>query len=219
MGTAELTGDHSLTIHSHFITYGHAASEVVTALIREETETLWNEPAAIIDIKGKKRLVIFRITAACRPDITQQEIIENTDPRHNYFRIEEFSKDNISFVDGIGSNTGYFQLDNLYSGSTTAAHEYGHTLGLRHPADTDLRGKGVPGIMYPRGTYVDPAFQYNPQATAGDSHNGGTMHPRFRRVKTDDILQLRLHRLDFAGGLATIGDFTSIWHPNHSDIA
>ncbi|MET0391975.1 MAG: peptidase M10 [Chitinophagaceae bacterium] len=219
MGIAELSGDHSLTIYSHFITYGHAADPAVTALIRDETETLWNEPAAVMDVKEKKRLVIFRITAECLPAITEVEILENTDPRNNYFRIEEFSKDNISFVDGIGCNTGYFQLDNLYSGSTTAAHEYGHTLGLRHPADTDLRGKGVPGIMYPRGTLVDPAFQYNPQAHAGDSSNGGTLHPRFRRVKPEDILQLRLHRLDFAGRVAMIGDFTSIWHPDHKNIA
>ena len=82
-------------------------------------------------------------------------------PRNNFFRIEEFATGNISFTDGIGSNSGYFKLENLYKGSTTAAHEYGHTIGLEHPVILDIRGKGQPGIMYPRGTLVDPQFQYD----------------------------------------------------------
>lgn len=218
MGSAELTDNHSLVIHSHIITYGDAADPAVTALIRDETETRWNEPAAVIAIKGEKRLVVFRITASCRPGISQQEIMENTDPRNNYFRIEQFARGNISFVDGIGCNTGYFLLDNLYEGSTTAAHEYGHTLGLSHPPDTDLRGKGIPGIMYPRGTLVDPVFQYNPAARAGDSSNGGTMHPKYRRVKANDIGQLRLHKLHFKNRKAVAGAFSGIWHPSHRHI-
>lgn len=218
MGIAEITGDHSLSIYSHIITYGHAADAAVTALIRTETEILWNEPAAIVPIHGKQRLVVFCITAECRPEITQQEIMENTDPRNNYFRIETFAHGNISFVDGVPSNTGYFLLDNLYAGSTTAAHEYGHTLGLPHPHDMDLRGKGRPGIMYPRGTVVDPEFQYNPQARAGDGSKGGTMHPQHRRVTPEDIGNLKLHKLDLEEGKAIVGGFTSIWHPDHREV-
>jgi hypothetical protein len=123
---------------------------------------------------------------------------------------------NISFVDGLGCNTGYFQKDNLYKGSTTAAHEYGHTLGLRHPEYLDIRGQGTPGIMYPRGTIVDAAYQYNPAAQAGDSSNGGTMHPKFRRVSLEDIQLLRLHRASFRAGKAMIGDFSSVWHSDHA---
>lgn len=216
MGSAELTDKHLLTIHSHIITYGNAADDVVTALIRTEIEDMWNEPEAVIAVKGKRRMVVFCITASYRPDILPEEIMANTDPRNNYFRIEEFARGNISFVDGLGCNTGYFQLNNLYKGSTTAAHEYGHTLGLDHPANIDLRGKGVPGIMYPRGTLVDPSFQYNPQAKAGT--NGGTMHPQYRKVKTRDIEQLRLHKLDFENRKAVAGEFTSIWHPSHRDM-
>ena len=153
------------------------------------------------------------------PQITATEIYENVNPRNNYFRIEEFAHGNISFVDGLGCNTGYFKLDNLYKGSTTAAHEYGHTLGLHHPTDLDIRGKGKPGIMYPRGTLVDAPYQYNPAADAGDSTNGGTMHPMHRRVRQEDIDLLKLHKLDFDNGKAIIGEFTSVWHPNHADIS
>jgi hypothetical protein len=217
MGSAELDDIHDkLLIHSHIITYGNAADELITELMRDEIETMWNEPKGIISLNNKEILIEFVITAAHRPEISQEEIIENTDPRNNYFRIEAFSSTNISFVDGLGCNSGYFQLDNLYKGSTTAAHEYGHTLGLDHPADLDFRGKMVPGIMYPRGTLVDAQFQYNPNGKAGDSSNGGTMHPKYRKVRTEDIALLKLHKLDFRNNKAIVGEFTSIWHADHA---
>jgi hypothetical protein len=214
MGSAELDSIHDkLIIYSHIITYGNAADPVITEMIRDEIETLWNEPEAVIFIDDKGILLNFVITAACQPGIAPEEILGNTDPRNNYFRIEEFASGNISFVDGVGSNTGYFKRDNLYKGSTTAAHEYGHTLGLDHPHNIDLRGKGIPGIMFPRGTLVDPQYQYNPAGRAGDSNNGGTMHPQYRKVLVPDIEKLKLHRLDFENGRAVVGDFSSIWHP------
>jgi hypothetical protein len=83
------------------------------------------------------------------PQLADIDIYQNLDPRNNYFRLEEFVRGNISFVDGLGCNSGYFKMENLYKGSTTAAHEYGHTLGPRSSRRPDLRGKGVPGIMYP----------------------------------------------------------------------
>ena len=218
MGTVEIQSHHVL-IHSHIITYGNAANDVVTETIREEIEWMWNEPGVSMAIDKTNFPLIFKITAAYQPGITALNIYENTDPRNNYFRIEEFVHGNISFVDGLGCNSGYFKLENLYKGSTTAAHEYGHTLGLEHPLDIDLRGKGVPGIMYPRGTLVDPIFQYNPAARTGDGMNGGTMHPMHRRVKKDDIDLLKLQRLRFQNGKSVIGEFTSVWHPDHADIS
>jgi hypothetical protein len=115
----------------------------------------------------------------------------------------------------LGCNCGYFKLENLYLGSTTAAHEYVHTVGLDHPDDLDLRGKSVPGIMYPRGTLVDPQYQYEPDKPAGVK--GGTMHPRFRKVLQDDIEKLKLPWLNFEKGIAVLGEFTNVWHNDHSD--
>lgn len=212
MGSVERSENEWL-ISSHIITYGAAADIQLTTLIREEIEDMWNEPVAGIQIAGKLVSVRFVITASCQPDITDIDILQNTDPRNNYFRIEDYAKDNISFVDGVGCNTGYFLLENLYKGSTTAAHEYGHTIGLDHPHDLDLRGKGQPGIMYPRGTWVDPEFQYDPSKPAGAK--GGTLHPAYRKVTVTDIRNLKLHRLSFTGNNAILGDFTSIWHPDH----
>jgi hypothetical protein len=212
MGEAEIILN-KVVIHSHIITYGNAANDVVTERIRTEIENMWNQPAGTITIKGSVFRVVFHITAEVHKEVPELEVLQNTDSRINYFRIEEFVNGNISFVDGIGCNTGHFKLENLYEGSTTAAHEYGHTLGLEHPDDIDLRGKGVPGIMYPRGTLVDPQFQYDPSKAAGVT--GGTMHPMYRRVSQKDIDLIRLNRLSFTNGKAIVGEFTNVYHWPH----
>jgi hypothetical protein len=213
MGEVEITTNNIITIHSHIITYGNAADTILTERIRDEIETMWNEPNAILTIYDESFQIVFRITAETKKEVSELDVLQNTDPRINYFRIEEYVNGNISFVDGIGCNTGHFKLENLYEGSTTAAHEYGHTLGLDHPKILDLRNKGVPGIMYPRGTLVDPQFQYDPSRPAGTQ--GGTMHPKFRKVFQQDIEQLKLHRLSFQNKRSIIGEFTNVYHWSH----
>lgn len=213
MGEAELL-QQQLVIQAHLITYGNAATESLTEQIRDEIETMWNEPQAVVMINRSPLRVQFRITAQLRPDLEELEVLQNTDPRNNYFRIEEYARGNISFVDGVGSNSGYFKLENLYPGSTTAAHEFGHTIGLHHPRNCDIRGSGTPGIMYPRGTLVDSHFQYDPLIQAG--FTGGTMHPQHRKVLAQDISNLRLDKLRFRNGRAVLGAFTNVYHWDHA---
>jgi hypothetical protein len=214
MGEIELDGfEKKLVVYSHIITYGHAATPELTEQIRNEIETMWNEPQGLVHLDSTAVRVQFKITAELKPQISDLEIYQNLDPKNNYFRIEEFAAGNISFVDGINCNSGFFLLENLYKGSTTAAHEYGHTIGLDHPEDLDLRGKGVPGIMYPRGTLVDPQFQYEPTKPAGAK--GGTMHPMHRKVLPEDIANLKLHKLQFQNNRAILGEFTNIFHLPH----
>ena len=205
-----------IILRAKIITYGNASTEELTALQAQEIEMLWNEPRAIVIIDKVSFTVSFRISHEWLPDITHEAIIANTDPSLNFYRIEEYAYGNISFVDGIGSNTGYFKLENLYPGSTTAAHEFGHGLGLDHPQELDIRGQGRPGIMYPRGTWVDPAYQYDSNAIPGAP--GGTMHPMHRRVLTSDIALLRLEKLRYRQGKAILGEFTSVYHPDHASI-
>jgi len=224
MGSAELDIHHrQLFIYSNIITYGNAADPEITEMIRDEIETMWNEPTASVKFVHKDSPgddfwfeVRFKIHAWHTPLIDPFDIYRNLDPKNNYFRIEEFSHNHISFVDGLNCNSGYFKLENLYKGSTTAAHEYGHTIGLNHPENMDIRGQGVPGIMYPRGTLVDPQFQYDPLKPAGVT--GGTMHPMYRKVKLQDIEDLKLHRLDFHHGKAVLGEFTNVWHEDHAKV-
>ena len=215
MGEAELyTSEHELIIRSTLCFYGGGADQSLAISIADDIATAWNEPAAKVRIRGEFYTVRFHIEGFYKPDLQPAAVWHNTDPRLNFFRIEEYSQHDISSVDGLGCNTGYFKLGNLLNHSTTAAHEYGHTLGLDHPKDLDIRGKGQPGIMYPRGTLCDPAFQYDPAATAGGP--GGTLNPFTRKVLDSDIAGLRLSRLSFDGrSLSILGEFSSFFHQKH----
>ncbi len=215
MGEAELRKDiQQVIIHSFFIFYGDAATDELSRQIAADVAGHWNEPHATVSISKNSYRVHFDIKGKYDSSLTPLMVYENTDPRNNYFRIEEYANGNISFVDGINSNTGYFKLENLLHNSTTAAHEYGHTIGLHHPRDMDIRDKGAPGIMYPRGTLTDPQFQYDPQMRPGEK--GGTLNPFTRKVLQENIEDLRLDKLKFnKNGLAILGDFTSVWHEKH----
>ena len=212
MGEVELQPDNNiLIIHSVIYFYGNAANEILSEQIAKDIPDHWNEANGKAIIKRNIYDVFFDIRGFYAPSLSPKTIFENINPRNNYIRIEAYAHGNISFVDGLGSNTGYFKLENLLNNSTTAAHEFGHTLGLEHPKNLDIRGEGQPGIMYPRGTLVDPPFQYDPNVPAG--LNGGTLNPFTRKVLQSDIDDLSLSKLNFdKKGFAMIGDFSSVWH-------
>lgn len=217
MGEAELyTTSKKLVIHSVFFFYGDAASKELSWQIAGDISNHWNEPKAKVFIKNEELDVAFDIDGIYEPDLDPEKVWYNDNPRFNFFRIEDIVMGDISFVDGIGCNTGYFKLANLLQTSTTAAHEYGHTLGLVHPDDLDIRGKGIPGIMYPRGTICDPHFQYDATIAAGEK--GGTLDPVHRKVLKEDIEALKLSRLFYTNGKAIVGEFSSLYHEKHSNL-
>lgn len=215
MGEVELRPDaNQLIIHSVIFFYGDAASDVLSFQIATDIADHWNAPKGKVRIKNIVYDVLFNIEGVWANSLTPEMVFENSNPRNNYFRIEAYASGNISFVDDIGSNTGYFKLDNLLNNSTTAAHEYGHTIGLHHPQILDIRGKGTPGIMYPRGTIVDAIYQYSPAAVP--LAPGGTMNPFCRKVLPNDIDNLNLQHLVYNRyGKAIIGNFTNVWHQQH----
>jgi hypothetical protein len=212
MGEAEwLKSESIIRIHSDFYFYGDGAAQALAETIAADIADHWNQPSGMVYIKNIPYRVEFIIRGFYEKELPPENVWFNTDPRNNYFRIEEISPVHVSYVDGIKCNTGYFKLDNLLHNSTTAAHEYGHSLGLDHPEKLDIRGLGQPGIMYPRGTVCDPIFQYDP--AAGPLKPGGTINPYTRKVLQADIDHLRLHKLNWNGkGFAILGDFSSIYH-------
>lgn len=214
MGIAEINNNtNTICIKANLYFYGNAANEALSKLIADDINLFWNIIDGHAMIGGRGYGFILNCTGFYAPTLTQKDVMENTNPLNNFFRIEEKASGNISFVDGINSNTGYFQLDNLFNNSSTAAHEFGHTLGLEHPEELDIRGQGTPGIMYPRGTIVDPHFQYDPSVPAGVK--GGTMNPYHRKVLQKDMDDLHLERLRFRSGVAVVGAFSSVWHWAH----
>ncbi|MEO6404383.1 MAG: peptidase M10 [Ferruginibacter sp.] len=217
MGEVELQHETSmLIIHADLVFYGDAATDALSFQVAKNISDQWNMINGKLLIKGREYKVLFDINGKYNAALTANDVYENTDLRINYFRIEEYVTGNISFVDDINSNTGYFKLDNLLNESTTAAHEFGHTIGLRHPLNLDIREERIPGIMYPRGTLVKPEFQYDPAALPATV--GGTLNPIHRKVLQQDIALLNLHKLNFHNGMAIIGAFTSVWHDKHLPV-
>src|SRR5215204_6472885 len=111
MGIAELNKlSHHLTIRSVFFFYGDAASEALSLQIAEDISNHWNEPSATVLIKREVYTVRFDIAGIYEPLLEPEKVWYNDNPALNFFRIEEYAKDDISFVDGLGCNTGYFKL-------------------------------------------------------------------------------------------------------------
>lgn len=215
MGIAEFNeANRTVILHASIFLYGGAATQALADALAQDIATHWNEPEATVFVNGVTCRMLFNIKGEYAPVLQPKDVYENDNASYNFFRVEEFVHGNISFVDGIDSNTGYFLLENLLNNSTTAAHEFGHTLGLDHPEMLDIRGEATPGIMYPRGTIVDPQFQYDPAAAPGEK--GGTLNPFYRKVLQSDIDGLRLDRLRFNEyGYVMVGDFSSVWHDAH----
>ena len=119
-----------------------------------------------------------------------ERVQNNNDYRNNYIRIEKENFLTRSFMGNeIGANAGHWLISDNLGESTTAAHEFGHALGLDHPADFDLRQRELPPpMMAPRGTLVKARFQWNSSVNAGEF--GGTLKPFYRKVSAEEVVMI-----------------------------
>lgn len=71
--------------------------------------------------------------------------------------------------------------------------------------------------MYPRGTLVDPEFQYDPTVKAGEK--GGTIYPKNREVWKEEVAMLTINPKLSTAEQYVIGAFTNVWHESHNMFA
>ena len=186
-----------IVISSKLFLYGSEATREIGEAIIEEINSMYNEPQATTFINGQELKVVFDIQYEI---VSSSEALNlaaiNSDFRNNFIRIENENVVTRSFMGfGLGDNTGHWLTSDNLGQSTTAAHEFGHSLGLDHPANPDFRGSLTPPpIMAARGSLVDPQYQWSPLAKAGEY--GGTMNPKYRKVSKDEI-EMILEGLSF----------------------
>lgn len=179
-----------ICIEAKLYFYGNLASEQIAEGSVKEINDFWNAPAAIFSINEKNYAVKFDIKGQLISTVEAASMLKlNTDYRNNFIRVEEKNKVARSLMGfSLGENAGHWLVSDNLGSSTTAAHEFGHALGLPHPTEIDYRNTGVPPIMAPRGTWVDAVYQWNPLAPAGEV--GGTLKPIFRRVRSEEVLMV-----------------------------
>jgi RHS repeat-associated protein len=210
----------TITVSASMVFYGDGASRKLAKQTARDVQNLWNEGAHSVMINGVSYVVKFKFQCSSDLNPTQQDMSTNRDIRKNFIRVESGNNAGVS-RHSYGGNDGYFLLKNIARKGTTAeAHDMSHGWGL-WPSPNDLgrslngdpRGQGEPGIIYPRGTIVDPQFQWNSTAAAGAP--GGALNPDKRKVLQSDVDVLGLTSLIFNSNVRTnLGRLTNNYHPS-----
>ena len=166
----------------------------------EEISRMWNEPHAKVMIGNRVYQSEFVISYTLNRDVPWLEF-QSCGENKIVIKNLKSSDDRSSY--GLDGSKGTFYTSDDLGHSTTAAHEYGHGLGLNHNEFNQIAAP-IPGIMFPRGTLVARRYQYNPNAAPGDT--GDTINPIFRHVLAEDIAHINLSQIRFILGYGCVGN-------------
>ena len=172
-----------------------------------EISRMWNEPHAAVLIDGVSYQLQFDVTTRTGPLILADHVLPytfNQSCMDNFidFLPKTHNDDRSFYLES--DRFGVFYTSDDIGASTTAAHEFGHSIGLQHNP-LDERKATVPGIMFARGTWVKPEFQYVPSLNFWQV--GGTINPVYRHVRPEDVAAVHIEKLKFTeDGVACIGE-------------
>jgi hypothetical protein len=153
--SALLIHDHThkvITAKSHLFLYGEADEELAKN-IATEINQVWNEGGHQVLMGQVKYDLVFEVSTSVTTLEIARELSELQGPINNFIRILAGPNEHLSVSFIVGNtNSGVWLLSDQLGLAKTAAHEYGHTLGLEHPEGETF--VGIPRIMLTR--YYDP---------------------------------------------------------------
>ncbi len=190
-----------LTFKSHLFLYGEVDSELALN-IASEINNVWNDQSVEVPLDGSLYKLKFEVTASVVSyDEALAVSLSTLHPAFNFIRILPAPNDHLTASFMVGNtNSGIWLLSQGLGYSRTAAHEYGHGLGLNHPQGESFAG--YPRIMLTDYYEVMPPYQLA----------SGKLDLRMRKVTEVDVNELKLQRLIFDDqNLSSIGKFETIF--------
>jgi hypothetical protein len=180
---------------------GPLATDEIARASSTEISNMWNESQAHVNYKGRDYKIQFVIGYSVNAPLTRY--VRTNSCGDNLVNIDKLSRPGDRSFYGLYGRGGTFYTSDDLGHSTTAAHEFGHGLGLDHNGGYQLDAQ-VPGIMFARGTPVKKMFQWDQNAEPGMP--GGSINPKYRHVRAEDVAAIDLNSLSFNKGFACLGE-------------
>lgn len=201
--------DGQLTIYSHILFYGGAATPALANQAASNIQSGWTSANGTVTYKGVEyHDVKFVVTAQVVSEKTAQYRAsqnggENYDPRLNFARIEsraglpENTPNRVSGHAGRGDNSMFLIAEDINAENTSQSHEFGHGFGIGKHISSFERFHGPPRIMTTLHTAVDAPYTIDGQEGVPQGKNVIPLHRlnhNCRQVTQDDISDMDVNQ-------------------------